>query len=208
MRVDVRIVAATNEHLPHMVDKGRFRADLLDRLCFEVITLPPLRVRDGDIEVLSEYYGRKMAAELGWQGWPGFGEVATRAMEDHLWPGNVRELRNVVERAVYRWADPAQPVDYIQFDPFDSPWRGEMAASAPAQVRADNQQNVAETRYATDLSQAVDVRDFREATEKFEKSVLEQALAKCRYNQRQTAKALNLSYDQLRHTLKKHDLLG
>jgi psp operon transcriptional activator len=208
MRVDVRIVAATNEHLPHMVDKGRFRADLLDRLCFEVITLPPLRVRDGDIEVLSEYYGRKMAAELGWQGWPGFGEVATRAMEDHLWPGNVRELRNVVERAVYRWADPAQPVDYIQFDPFDSPWRGEMAASALAQVQADNQHNVAETRYATDLSQAVDVRDFREATEKFEKSVLEQALAKCRYNQRQTAKALNLSYDQLRHTLKKHDLLG
>jgi len=210
MRVDVRIVAATNEHLPHMVDKGRFRADLLDRLCFEVITLPPLRVREGDIEVLSEYYGRKMAAELGWEGWPGFGEVATRALENHIWPGNVRELRNVVERAVYRWADPAQPVDYIQFDPFDSPWRGGVAASAPAQVHADSQHQhvVAEAQYTTDPSQAVDVTDFREATEKFEKSVLEQALAKCRYNQRQTAKALNLSYDQLRHTLKKHDLLG
>jgi psp operon transcriptional activator len=83
-----------------------------------------------------------------------------------------------------------------------------VAASAPAQVQADNQNNVAEPRYATDPGQAVDVSDFREATEKFEKSVLEQALAKCRYNQRQTAKALNLSYDQLRHTLKKHDLLG
>jgi psp operon transcriptional activator len=208
MRVDVRIVAATNEHLPHMVDKGRFRADLLDRLCFEVITLPPLRVREGDIEVLSEYYGRKMAAELGWEGWPGFGEVATRALENHLWPGNVRELRNVVERAVYRWADAAQPVDYIQFDPFDSPWRGGVAASAPAQAQADHQNSAADTRYSTDLSQAEDVTDFREATEKFEKAVLEQALAKCRYNQRQTAKALNLSYDQLRHTLKKHDLLG
>lgn len=208
IRVDVRIVAATNEHLPHMVDKGRFRADLLDRLCFEVITLPPLRVREGDIEVLSEYYGRKMAAELGWEGWPGFGKVATRALENHLWPGNVRELRNVVERAVYRWADPAQPIDYIQFDPFDSPWRGGVAASAPDQVQADNQNRSAETRYSTDLSQAEDVNDLREATEKFEKAVLEQALAKCRYNQRQTAKALNLSYDQLRHTLKKHDLLG
>lgn len=208
IRVDVRIVAATNEHLPHMVDKGRFRADLLDRLCFEVITLPPLRVREGDIEVLSEYYGRKMAAELGWEGWPGFGKVATRALENHLWPGNVRELRNVVERAVYRWADPAQPIDYIQFDPFDSPWRGGVAASAPDQVQADNQNRSAETRYSTDLSQAEDVTDLREATEKFEKAVLEQALAKCRYNQRQTAKALNLSYDQLRHTLKKHDLLG
>ncbi|MEY3634778.1 MAG: phage shock protein operon transcriptional activator [Pseudomonadota bacterium] len=206
IRVDVRIVAATNEHLPNMVDKGRFRADLLDRLCFEVITLPPLRVREGDIEVLSAYYGRKMAAELGWDGWPGFGEVATRALENHLWPGNVRELRNVVERAIYRWADPAQPVDFIQFDPFDSPWRGGVAASAPAQ--ADNQNSIAEPRYATDVNSASDVTDFREATEKFERAVLEQALAKCRYNQRQTAKALNLSYDQLRHTLKKHDLLG
>jgi psp operon transcriptional activator len=83
-----------------------------------------------------------------------------------------------------------------------------VAASAPAQVQANNQPSAAEARYATDLSQALDVTDFREATEKFEKSVLEQALAKCRYNQRQTAKALNLSYDQLRHTLKKHDLLG
>jgi psp operon transcriptional activator len=70
------------------------------------------------------------------------------------------------------------------------------------------QNNIAEPHHSTDLSQAVDVSDFREATEKFEKAVLEQALAKCRYNQRQTAKALNLSYDQLRHTLKKHDLLG
>lgn len=208
MRVDVRIVAATNEHLPNMVEKGRFRADLLDRLCFEVITLPPLRAREGDIEVLSEYYGRKMAAELGWEGWPGFGDVATRALENHIWPGNVRELRNVVERAVYRWADPTQPVDYIQFDPFDSPWRGGVAASAPAHVQAENQHKVAEVHHATDLSHAMDVTDFREATEKFEKSVLEQALAKCRYNQRQTAKALNLSYDQLRHMLKKHDLLG
>ena len=83
-----------------------------------------------------------------------------------------------------------------------------VAASAPAQVQADNQNSSAETRYSTDLNQAEDVSDFREATEKFEKAVLEQALAKCRYNQRQTAKALNLSYDQLRHTLKKHDLLG
>ncbi len=206
VRVDVRIVAATNEHLPNMVDAGRFRADLLDRLSFEVVTLPPLRVREGDVEVLSDYFGRRMAAELGWDGWPGFGEVASRAMENHLWPGNVRELRNVVERAVYRWADPEQPVDYIQFDPFESPWRSGIAASAPT-VSADKP-DTAERLHSTDLSQVVEVSDFREATEKYEKAVLEQALAKCRYNQRQTAKALNLSYDQLRHTLKKHDLLG
>jgi len=208
VRVDVRIVAATNEHLPNMVEAGRFRADLLDRLCFEVVTLPPLRVREGDVEVLSDYFGRRMAAELGWDGWPGFGELARRAMDNHLWPGNVRELRNVVERAVYRWADPGQPVDYIQFDPFDSPWRTGIAAAAPTNAPTSKDNETAEPRYSTDLSQMVDVSDFREATERYEKAVLEQALAKCRYNQRQTAKALNLSYDQLRHTLKKHDLLG
>jgi psp operon transcriptional activator len=206
VRVDVRIVAATNEHLPNMVDAGKFRADLLDRLSFEVVTLPPLRVREGDVEVLADYFGRRMAAELGWDGWPGFGEVASRAMENHLWPGNVRELRNVIERAVYRWGDPAQPVDYVQFDPFESPWRAGVSASAPTAVPV--KEDGGEPRFSTDLSQSLDVADFREATEKYEKAVLEQALAKCRYNQRQTAKALNLSYDQLRHTLKKHDLLG
>lgn len=206
IKVDVRIVGATNENLPKMVDAEKFRADLLDRLCFEVITLPPLRVREGDIDVLSEYFGRRMAAELEWPSWPGFGEVATRALENHQWPGNVRELRNVVERAVYRWADPSQPVDYIQFDPFESPWQNQVTPSA---ANREIQENVeAAPRYSTDLSQMTEISDFRIATESYEKAVLEQALAKCRYNQRQTAKALNLSYDQLRHTLKKHDLLG
>jgi psp operon transcriptional activator len=206
IRVDVRIVGATNEDLPKMVDAEKFRADLLDRLCFEVITLPPLRVREGDVEVLSEYFGRRMAAELEWPSWPGFGDVATRAMDTYLWPGNVRELRNVVERAVYRWADPSQPVDYIQFDPFDSPWKNAVTASAAN--REINDHSEPAPRFSTDLSQTTEISDFRVATENYEKAVLEQALAKCRYNQRQTAKALNLSYDQLRHTLKKHDLLG
>jgi psp operon transcriptional activator len=206
IRVDVRIVGATNEDLPKMVDAEKFRADLLDRLCFEVITLPPLRVREGDVEVLSEYFGRRMAAELEWPSWPGFGDVATRAMDTYLWPGNVRELRNVVERAVYRWADPSQPVDYIQFDPFDSPWKNAVTASAANREIHDHSEPA--PRFSTDLSQTTEISDFRVATENYEKAVLEQALAKCRYNQRQTAKALNLSYDQLRHTLKKHDLLG
>ncbi len=207
MRVDVRIVGATNEDLPKMVEAGRFRADLLDRLSFEVITLPPLRVREGDIAVLSDHFGRRMAAELGWEGWPGFGELARRACENYAWPGNVRELRNVIERAVYRWNDPSQPVDYIQFDPFESPWAETLAVKIDA-----GENETSAPRYSTDLSAIIDpmseIGDFRVATEHYEKMVLEQALARCRYNQRQTAKALNLSYDQLRHTLKKHDLLG
>ena len=86
--------------------EGRFRADLLDRLSFEVITLPPLRVREGDIDVLADYFGRRMAAEIGWERWPGFADARrARSSTSIAWPGNVRELRNVVERAVYRWDD-------------------------------------------------------------------------------------------------------
>jgi len=70
--VDVRIVAATNENLPAQVDKGKFRADLLDRLSFEVITLPPLRAREGDVPLLTEHFGRRMSVELDWPNWPGF----------------------------------------------------------------------------------------------------------------------------------------
>ena len=213
IRVDIRIVAATNENLPQLVEQGRFRADLLDRLCFEVVTLPPLRVREGDIEVLSEYFGRRMATELDWNGWPGFGQLAKRAMENYPWPGNVRELRNVVERAVYRWNDPSQPVDYIQFDPFESPW---VPLPAKTEARPNNSVAADETsepaRHSTDFSAIgeaqIKIGDFRATTEAFEKALLEQALAQHRYNQRQTAKALNLSYDQLRHSLKKHELLG
>jgi psp operon transcriptional activator len=97
IRVDVRIVAATNADLPALAEQGRFRADLLDRLSFEVITLPPLRVREGDIYVLADYFGRRMAAELEWEQWPGFSALSMRSLEEHPWPGNVRELRNVVE---------------------------------------------------------------------------------------------------------------
>jgi psp operon transcriptional activator len=214
LRVDVRIVAATNESLPQLVDKGRFRADLLDRLCFEVITLPPLRVREGDIEVLTDYFGQRMATELEWDSWPGFGPLAMRAMANYQWPGNVRELRNVVERAIYRWADPSQPVDYVQFDPFESPWTPIATIPESRDVQSDTGKGkgTAPRRHSTDFSGATDpqitIGDFRAATEAFEKSLLEQALAVHRYNQRQTAKALNLSYDQLRHSLKKHDLLG
>ncbi len=210
IRVDVRIVAATNEDLPTLAEKGKFRADLLDRLSFEVVTLPPLRVRDGDIGVLADYFGRRMASELGWEEWPGLGEVATAAMEAHQWPGNVRELRNVVERAVYRWGDPKQPVDHVQFDPFESPWK--LTMESRPEKEEERQPAAAEDRFSTDFSSfkkpETQISDFKAATEAYEKAVLEQALARCRYNQRQTAKSLSLSYDQLRHCLKKHELLG
>ena len=201
IRVDVRIVAATNEDLPRLAEEGRFRADLLDRLSFEVITLPPLRVREGDIPVLADYFGRRMAAELGWEEWPGFVAHIEEAMEAYPWPGNVRELRNVVERAVYRWDSWEQPIGDMQFDPFQSPWRplaGPVASpGATAQLALPAPVTSPRFEPVTDLRLAVDAH---------ERTIIEQALGRHRWNQRQTAAALGLTYDQLRHCLKKHGI--
>ncbi|WP_228242935.1 phage shock protein operon transcriptional activator [Porphyrobacter sp. GA68] len=200
IRVDVRIVGATNEDLPARATAGTFRADLLDRLSFEVITLPPLRVREGDIAVLADYFGRRMAAELRWEAWPGYAPHVQRELEEYRWPGNVRELRNVVERAIYRWDNWEEPVGHVQFDPFSSPWKpmatpksGDNGTAAPALAPAPEPTHES-------------VHDLRAAVEAYERRILAHHLGANRWNQRQTAKALSLSYDQLRHCIKKHGL--
>ena len=211
VRVDVRIVAATNEHLPHLVEQGRFRADLLDRLCFEVVTLPPLRHRTSDIPVLADHFARRMALELDWPRWPGFSGNAVSRLLAYDWPGNVRELRNVVERAVYRWEDPERPVDQVQFDPFESPWRPIAPARRPEAAEADAAPAAALAGPPAGQSPAYSpdsCADFRLAVAEYEKAILAAALERCRWNQRAAANALQLTYDQLRHALKRHDLLA
>jgi psp operon transcriptional activator len=197
LQVDVRIVGATNADLPRCAAEGKFRPDLLDRLSFEVITLPPLRAREGDVPELAAYYGRRMATELGWESWPGFTAAAMAELESHTWPGNVRELRNVVERAVYRWDEPPGPIGRIVFDPFESPWapgRSCEGTSSPTVVPAA----AAEPPTTT--------TDLRAAVESHERDLVTAALEQHRWNQRRTAAALGLSYDQLRHCLRKHGL--
>jgi psp operon transcriptional activator len=205
--VDVRIVAATNEHLPGLVDQGRFRADLLDRLSFEVVTLPPLRARSGDIPLLAEHFGRRMAVELDWPNWPGFTSRLVAEFEAYPWPGNVRELRNVVERAVYRAEDPERPIDEVQFDPFHSPWAmGDAPAAPSSPARAPPEADHSGAPLVHAPAPATGVSDFRSAIFAYERSILEDAMARNRFNQRATAAALGLSYDQLRHALKRHKL--
>lgn len=225
VQVDVRIVAATNEHLPRLVEESRFRADLLDRLSFEVVTLPPLRSRHSDIPVLADHFGRRMGLELGWDVWPGFSQGAMERMLAYGWPGNVRELRNVVERAVYRWPELADPIDDIQFDPFESPWvlqraGREQGAIAAAPVDAPTRSlpppdapveesvpalAAAAARAAYDPGSCA---DYRLAVAEYEKAILAAALDRCRWNQRAAAAALSLTYDQLRHAMRRHELQG
>jgi psp operon transcriptional activator len=147
-----------------------------------------------------------MAVELDWPNWPGFSDKAMADMDRYRWPGNVRELRNVVERAVYRWEDPERPVDSIQFDPFSSPWAPtKTAASAAAPEPAEAAVETPADEPAPPI--ALETDDFRGAVDSYERALLEDALKRNRFNQRATASAIGLSYDQLRHALKRHKLL-
>jgi psp operon transcriptional activator len=165
-------------------------------LSFEVITLPPLRARDGDVAVLADHFGRRMASEIGWLRWPGFSDAVMAAMEAYRWPGNVRELRNVVERAVYRWQEEDEPVDSLTFDPFASPWAPASMVEAPPKVAS-----------VPDAEPTPIVDDLKSAVAAYERSLVEEALVRHRHNQRAAAKALKLSYDQFRHCLRRHGLL-
>ena len=198
LHVDVRVIGLTNVDLPAAADAGRFRHDLLDRLAFDVLTVPPLRARPGDVGLLADHFAGAIAFELGWDGFPGFTRGALDRLLDYPWPGNVRELRNVVERAVYRHAAPGRPVDAIVFDPFDSPYRPgpRPAAGAPPAATA-----------ATAATAGAAPTNLRAAVGAFEKRLLKEALDACRHSQKAAARHLGLSYHQLRNRLKKHALL-
>lgn len=197
LRTDVRLIAATNEDLPRLADQGKFRQDLLDRLAFDVITLPPLRARREDILLLSEHFAINMATELGQDLFHGFTQAASEQLQNHLWPGNVRELKNVIERCVYR-SDPDEPIQHIVFDPFDSPFRPGPSnvggTSAPAEHSPGG----------PGISLPI---ELKEETQRFEVELINKAMTQARHNQKSAAELLGVTYHQLRGYLKKYELL-
>jgi psp operon transcriptional activator len=195
IRVDVRLVAATNVDLPEEAARGRFRADLLDRLAFDVITAPPLRERPGDIVLLARSFGLAMTQEMKRAVFPGFTPAAERILETYAWPGNVRELKNVVERAIYRATDLDRPIDKIILDPFDSPFRPRVAGSAAAHAAAAP-------------ASPAGPYDFFAHIAAIECEALKAALALHGGNQKRTASHLGMAYHQLRNLLRKHGMLG
>jgi psp operon transcriptional activator len=204
VQVDVRLIGATNVDLPSEATAGRFRQDLLDRLAFDVLTVPPLAARREDIPLLAEHFGRAMAHDLGWPAFPGFAPDALDALLAHPWPGNVRELRNVVERAVYRAGSSGRRIATVQFDPFASRFRPAPTEAARSKQNSDRPPW---DRGAMGADGDGGAPDYRQAVATFERRLLEQALARHRHNQRATASALGLTYDQLRNQLRKHGLL-
>jgi psp operon transcriptional activator len=198
VKVDVRLVAATNADLPVLAAAGRFRADLLDRLAFDVVTLPPLRARADDIPLLAEHFAMEMVKELRRPYFPGFTPEAMRTLEAYDWPGNVRQLRNVVQRAV-AGHEADEPVARIALDPFASPWR-------PAPIKDIQPAPTHTTRTPAPEPPVCD--DFTGAVAAFERGLLAQALTAAKHNQRRAAAALKLSYHQFRGHLRRHGLIG
>jgi len=195
IEVDVRIVAATHADLKSLVSTGKFQQDLLDRLSFEVLHLPPLRDRGEDILLLAEHFAARMAAELKREEMPRFSAEARRALQNYPWPGNVRELKNVVERAVYR-SDSAY-ISRIDFDPLQSPFQPppmQAAASAPP---------VEAPTAAMDVFSLMR-RPLKEAVRDLELRMLKQALEESRFNQRKAARRLGLTYHQCRGLYRKY----
>ncbi|MEO3735245.1 phage shock protein operon transcriptional activator [Shewanella baltica] len=218
---DVRLICAANEDLPSLADAGEFRADLLDRLAFDVITLPPLRCRPEDIMTLAEYFAVGMARQLKLQLFSGFSAHAVEQLMTHDWPGNIRELKNVVERSVYRNGGENRPIDHITLDPFASPYRPktriktrerQITSVAPTTFASTTQSApILEAEVPANTESSVNSfnfpLDFKEQTEKYEMDLIQQALSSSQYNQKKTADMLGLSYHQLRGILKKYNLL-
>ena len=102
LKSTARIIAATNCDLQAMIREGEFLADLYDRLAFEIIDVPPLRERQGDVEVLVHHFATHFEREVPAFRGKKISKAALKALNSYSFPGNVRELKNVIERAVYR----------------------------------------------------------------------------------------------------------
>ncbi len=184
--IDVRIIAATNRDLEHLIQEGAFREDLYYRIAVIPIHLPPLRDRREDIPLLANFFLRKFNQKLG----KNIESISIRAMELLLrydWRGNVRELENVIERAVAM-----ETTDKIQADQLPSSIRShqEVSPAPSAEVPALEEGGLDLDRYLQDI----------------EKKIIVQALEKSGGVQIEAAKILKITYRSLRHRMQKLDI--
>ena len=214
LKADVRVVAAANMNLAVLAARGDFRADLLDRLAFDVVAAPPLRQRSEDIPLLADHFAAGMAAEID-APFDGFTEAAHAALLAHRWPGNVRELKNAAERSLYRWVTAGQsgPVARVVLDPFanSAPLPASLATpphETPASNHANEPGHPKEPTHPqeTSVSPPTAPYDLRARLDEIEREAAENALALCQGSQTRAAKFLKLTYHQMRGLVRKHEL--
>ena len=203
LRADVRVVAAANVNLPALAANGKFRADLLDRLAFDVVYAPPLRERREDISLLAAHFGAGIYSEMG-ESFPGFAPDVLRAFENHDWPGNVRELKNAAERSAYRWlAEGGEgPVGAAIIDPFARGAALPQSVGGAQSVKSETARPAARP----DAETPTGSYDLRAWLEQVEKRAVIHALRTHHGNQSDTAKSLALTYDQMRGLVRKHNI--
>ena len=195
LNANVRLVCATNADLPAMAQQGTFRPDLIDRLAFDVIHLPPLRERQEDILLLAQYYAIKMCRELGYEYFVGFSESAQQRLLSYAWPGNIRELKNVIERAIYQHGESDVMIEQLIFNPFQR------------QTSTSVQDSIQDLpSLAPELSVFEFPLDYKIWQEQQDQLLLNAALKQSKFNQRKAADLLGLSYHQLRGMVRKYDL--
>jgi len=209
IHVDVRIVAATNADLPALVQQQTFRADLLDRLAFDVIHVPPLRERVSDISALANHFATHMFSELDKDGYEGFSATAMRQMQSHNWPGNIREFKNAIERSVCHWGDNTGPIERVYLDPFlrFHASKGNSNDNSKNNVRNNEEpasSAIQEHPTQNDAQVVGDSISFSAKIKHLELTLLQQGLHHCHHHQKNTAQYLGLSYHQLRALLKKY----
>ena len=208
---DVRIIGATNADLKQMCKEGKFKEDLLDRLSFEVIFIPPLRERGDDILLLANYFAQRMAMECG-QDIPVFTEDVQQMLKTYSWPGNVRELKNTIERAVYR--SKGDIISSIVLDPFRNPYTYETndvpgGISNAGKVLEVEKTDMSESDQAGKKEFSFDslpLDSLDQTKDALEASFVQRALKQAQGNQREAAKLMKITYDQFRGLYRKHKI--
>ncbi|MBP9858806.1 MAG: sigma-54-dependent Fis family transcriptional regulator, partial [Kofleriaceae bacterium] len=186
IQVNVRVIAATNADLKAAIIAGTFRADLYDRLAFEVIHLPPLAERPTDVPILANYFLASFRQEVAGITVKDFTPEALARLGRYDYPGNVRELKNVVERAIYMAAGERLTAEDVD---------GALPPEAHEPGRA------AVNGFVDDPA-----RSLVERVEAFEAYLCKDALERTRFVQKEAAAALGLSYDQFRQRYRKYGL--
>ena len=186
IRVDVRVIAASNKDLEEETRAGRFREDLYYRLNVVPVEVPPLRERREDIPLLARHFLKGFCAEYGKKE-KGLSPDAMELFLHHPWPGNVRELRNVVERLVIMV--PGDVIQAFHVDP----------ALQARPIREE------ETSFVPDISRAA---SLREARNRFEREYILMHLRENQWNVTRTAERLNIERSNLHRKLKAYGIGG
>jgi two-component system nitrogen regulation response regulator GlnG len=197
--VDVRIIAATNQDLPALIDQGRFRKDLFYRLSGVTISLPPLRQRQEDIPELAHYflfrYNRQLDATL-----QSISPEALELLQAYPWPGNVRELQNVIRQSVLVAAGPTLlpeflPAEIQQYEPPETGSELDMTEVADA-----DWQDLPRMVKSWIANHEGDV--YRRAREEFDRLIIHEAMQEAGGNRSQAGRILGLSHVTLRAKLR------